>query len=509
MEKSIVINVSLGEMRLAILEDRTLVELYYELPENERMVGDIYYARVAKVIKGLQAAFIDIGKKQDAFLHFSDLDDRLLGFDPSQKNGHVFPRRQNYSWTADQVPIHKGDKLLVQITKEPLAAKGARISTNISLPGRYLVLVPNDRVVGVSRKIYNRKEKYRLKKIGRSFRREGFGMVIRTAAEGKDEAELKADYENLIKKWEQLAKKMKSADPPQLVHKDVGMLSSVIRDLFTNDVNQLIVDDKKMHREILRYLKDVSPQLVDRVKLYQDKVPVFDKFGIESQINKSLARKVWLKRGGYIFIDHTEALTAIDVNSGRFSGKADHDANSLKINLDAAKEIARQLRLRDIGGIIIIDFIDMIHLQNRKKLEEEFKKELRKDRAQANITGLSEFGIIEMTRERVRPTLLFSISEACPACMGTGRVISKSTTSAKIERWMQRYRREGGSRSVQLVVHPELAKYLSEGHKSIIRKMTWSHWTRIKVVTDENISLDEFRFFDKMGEEDLTDRFIS
>jgi len=245
------------------------------------------------------------------------------------------------------------------------------------------------------------------------------------------------------------------------------------------------------------------------VKLHQEKTPVFDKFNIESQINKSLSRKVWLKRGGYIFIDHTEALTAIDVNSGRFSGRGDHDSNSLKINLDAAKEIARQLRLRDIGGIIIIDFIDMIHQKNRQKLYDEFKRELRKDRAQANITQPSEFGIIEMTRERVRPALLFAISEPCPACVGTGRVISKSTTSAKIERWIMRYRHEGGSRSVQLVVHPELAKYLSEGKKSPLRKLTWSYWTRIKIVTDENISMDEFRFLDKMGEEDLTDRFMS
>ncbi len=352
MEKSIVINVSIHETRIAILEDKTLVELYYELPEGGRMVGDIYYATVAKVIKGLQAAFIDIGKKQDAFLHFSDLDDRLLGFDPNAKNGGRFPQKRRSGWNNGDVPIRRGDKILVQVTKEPLAQKGPRVTTNISLPGRYLVLVPHDHVVGVSRKIHNRKEKYRLKKVGRAIRREGFGLVIRTVAEGKQEAELKADLDNLVKKWEQLVKKMKDADPPQLVHKEVGMLSSVIRDLFTSDIDKLIVDDKPMFREIVKYLKEVSPQLVNRVSLHQKKTPIFDEYDIENQINKSLSRKVWLKRGGYLFIDHTEALTAIDVNSGRFSGRADHDSNSLKINLDAAKEIARQLRLRDIGGII-------------------------------------------------------------------------------------------------------------------------------------------------------------
>ena len=509
MQKSIVINVSMHETRIAIVEDKTLVELYYELPEGGRMVGDIDYAKVAKVVKGLQAAFIDIGKRQDAFLHFSDLDDRLLGFDPNAKNEGRFPQKRRGGWNNNDVPIHRGDKILVQVTKEPLAQKGARITSNISIPGRYLVLVPHDHVVGVSRKIYNRKEKYRLKKIGRAIRPDGFGMVIRTVAEGKQEAELKADLDNLVKNWQLLVKNMKTADPPQLVHKEVGMLSSVIRDLFTTDINKLIVDDKPMYREIIKYLKEVSPTLVNRVSLHQKKSPIFDEFDIENQINKSLARKVWLKRGGYLFIDHTEALTAIDVNSGRFSGRADHDSNSLKINLDAGKEIARQLRLRDIGGIIIIDFIDMVVAANRQRLYEDFKRELKKDRAQANITPLSEFGIIEMTRERVRPALLFAISEPCPACMGTGRVISKSTTSAKIERWMKRYRLEGGARNVQLVVHPELAKYLNAGYKSPLRKLIWSYWTRIKIVTDENISLDEFRFLDKMGEEDLTERFLA
>lgn len=509
MEKSIVINVSLGETRIAILEDRTLVELYYELPEQERMVGDIYYAKVAKVVKGLQAAFINIGKKQDAFLHFSDLDDRLIGFNPHAQNGEQFPKYRRGRWGNDEVPIKRGDNILVQITKEPMAQKGARITSSISIAGRFLVLIPNDKMVGVSRKVNNRREKYRLKKIGRAIRPEGFGMVIRTVAEGRDEEALKADLDYLMKKWDQLVKNMKSAKPPELVHKESGMLSTVIRDLFTSDISKLVVDNRKLHREIIKYLREVSPQLVDRVHLHQKKMPVFDEYNIEAQITKSLARKVWLKRGGYIFIDHTEALTAIDVNSGRFSGKASHDINSLKINLDAAKEISRQLRLRDIGGIIIIDFIDMVEAKNRQRLVEEFKRELRKDRSQVNITPLSEFGIIEMTRERVRPALLYSISEPCTACMGTGRIISKSTIAARIERWIKRYRSEGGERSLQLVVHPELAKYLSHGYRSLLRRFSWNYWTRIKLITDENVSMDEFRFFDKMGEDDITDKYIS
>lgn len=508
MNKNIVINVSLGETRIAILENKTLVELYYELPEHERMIGDIYYGKVAKVLKGLQAAFVDIGHKQDTFLHFSDIEDRLIGFEPAVKKDQQIKKPPQHQ-RNEGLPINRGDNLLVQITKEPISEKGARVTTGISLAGRYLVLVPSDTVIGVSRKIQNRREKFRLKKIGRTICPPNFGLVIRTVAEGKDEASLKADLDNLMKSWEQVVKKMKTVNPPALVHKEVGMLSSVIRDLFTSDIESLMVDNKKMHKEIVKYMKEVSPQLVDRVILHDKKTPLFDQHDIEAQINRSLSRKVWLKSGGYLFIDHTEALTAIDVNSGRFTGKSNHDANSLKINLEAAREIARQLRLRDIGGIIIIDYIDMVDPKNRLKLEEEFKRELARDRAQANTTSVSEFGIIEMTRERVRPALLFSISEPCPACMGTGRVISKATIAPKIERWIKRYRSEGGDRSLQLVVHPELAKFLTTGYRSLIRRMSWSYWMRFKIITDENISLDEFRFLDKMGEEDLTEKYMS
>jgi len=506
MKKIIVINVSIGETRIAILEDDKLVELYFELPENERMVGDIYYGKVAKIVNGIQASFVTIGQKQDAFLHFSDINKNVLElFNDNLKNtDKKNVKRRNYN----EAPVKKGQEILVQITKEPLANKGARITTGISLPGRFLVLMPGESSVGVSRKIQNRKEKFRLKHIGHTIRPNGFGMVVRTVSAGKEEAVLKADLDFLMKSWNKLKKKMEKSNPPCLIHKDMGMLSSVIRDLFTPDISKLFVDDKKMYSHILKYLKEVSPQLVDHVEIYKDRYPIFDHFGIEAQLNKSLARKVSLKKGGYIFIEHTEALTAIDVNSGSFSGKSDHDSNSLKINLDAANEISRQLRLRDIGGIIIIDFIDMVDDNNKKRLYNEFCREIKNDRAQVNISKISEFGLIEMTRERVRPALLYTISEPCPACSGTGRVISKTTVVARIERWIKRYKSEGAEKSLQLYVHPELAKYLTTGYRSRIRRISWKYWFRIRVHKDENISLEEFRFLNKSGDEDLTAKFM-
>ncbi len=511
MKKTIVINVSIGETRIGILEGKDLVELYFELPENERMVGDIYFGRVGKIVNGIQAAFVNIGHKKDAFLHFSDINKNVLELtgvkqepvaNQPRKRG---PRQRN---PHGNQTLKKGQDILVQITKEPLSNKGARITTNLTLPGRFLVLLPGEKSIGVSRKIQNRRERYRLKKLGQAIKPKDFGLVIRTVSENKDENLLKADLDSLVKDWSKIQKKLNKNHPPCIVHKDMGMLSSVIRDLFTTDIEKLVVDNNKMHKQIVKYLNEVAPQLAERVELFKNKEPIFDHFDIENQLSRSLARKIYMKRGGYIFIEHTEALTAIDINSGSFSGKADHDTNSLKINLDAAKEIARQLRLRDIGGIIIIDFIDMIDPKNKKKLYDEFTREVKKDRAQVSIAPISEFGLIEMTRERVRPTLLYSISEPCPACSGTGRVISKTTIVARIERWLKRYRTEGGDRSLLLFVHPELSKYLTTGYRSRIRRIAWKYWTRVKVHQDENISLEEFRFVDKTGENDITSKFM-
>jgi ribonuclease G len=340
-------------------------------------------------------------------------------------------------------------------------------------------------------------------------RPDGFGIIVRTVAEGRHEPVLKADIESMLKIWQKLEKKLKDTKPPMLVYKDMGMTSSVIRDLFTSDVSKLIVDSKKLYREIATYLKDVARGLVSSVENYNRKIPIFDFYGIEAEIEKSLARKVWMKSGGYIIFDQTEALVAIDVNSGKFIGHKDHEQNSLKINLEAATEIARQLRLRDLGGIIVIDFIDMRDERNKRRLHEEFRKELRKDRAQANITPISEFGLIEMTRERVRPSLLFTFSETCPTCRGLGRITAKTTTLTKIERWIRRFKASSRERSIRLVIHAEIKSFLTEGIRSPIRRIMWNQRILIDLQEDQNLDIDEFRFYSKKDNTDITEKFIS
>lgn len=500
--REIVINATIGETRIAILEDGRLVEFYVERPEHERMLGNIYLARVLKVVKSMQAAFLDIGEKQDAFLPFADMGDLVRLYthvDQIEPDEHGIRKE-----LVDKETIRQRDTLLVQVTKEPMGSKGARVSTRISLPGRFVVLVPDENIVGVSKKITDEAEKRRLRRLAKALKPADCGLIIRTVAAGKPESVLRADLENLLQMWDRIQKRAQREKAPCLLYKDVGMTSSIVRDLFTPDVAKLVVDSKKLAKEILAYVKDVAPELADRIELYQGKKPIFDAYDIERQLDRALSRKVWLKSGGYLVIDQTEALVAVDVNSGKLLGKADQEQTNLKINLEAAREIARQLRLRDLGGLIIIDFIDMREQANRRRVYEELKRELSKDRAQYNILPMSKFGIVEMTRERVRPSLVLSLSEPCPVCGGTGRVVSKTTLVTKIERWIKAFRARSKERSLELHVHPEMAKYLTSGFRSRIRRIMWKFLMKIDVVEDESLALDDFRFISKKTGEDIT-----
>jgi len=508
MKREILINQSIGETRIAILEDGKLVELFVERPENERTVGDIYLGKVVNVVQGMRAAFVDIGQEQDAFLHFSDVGETVLEYGSMvevEPDDESTVARRNSRGPL----IREGQEILVQITKEPISTKGSRVTTEISLPGRFLVLMPNSHLIGVSKKIESVQERRRLKKVARAIRPEGFGLIVRTVAEGKDEETLRADFESLMKTWEKIERKARKEKPPVRIHKEVGLTSSVIRDLFTNDVTRLVVDARKLYREINAYLKDVAPHLMNRVEFYRDAKPIFDAYGIETEIERSLTRKIWLRSGGYIIFDHTEAMVVIDVNSGKFIGRRDHEQNALRINLEAAHEIARQLRLRDIGGLIVIDFIDMTDERNRKRLYDEFRRELHRDRAQVSVVPMSQFGLVEMTRERVRPSLIYSFSEPCPTCDATGRVVSKNTVVTKIERWIKRFKTTSKEKFIELHLNPEMQLYLTKGWRSLLRRLMWRYWIKIDVVRDETLRLDDFRVISKKTQEDITEHFKS
>jgi ribonuclease G len=507
MKKDIIINASIGGTRIAILEDKKLVELSVELPEQERMVGDIYKGVVENVIKGMGACFVDIGMKQNAFLRFSDIGEFFDGYGPiSEEEEDIALWKEREKTKKDKdVPLVTGQEIFIQITKEPIGTKGARVTSEISLPGRFLVLVPGYDHVGISRKIDNIKEKRRLKKIAKRICPKGFGVIVRTAAAGKNTTVLKADLENLQRTWDKIEKRAKKEKAPALIYKDMGVVSSIIRDLFTPDVNRVVVDSRKLYREITNYLKDVSPHLVPRVELYRGKNPICDEYGIEKEIDKSLARRVWLKTGAYILFDQTEALVAIDVNSGKYVGKGKHDESSLKINLEAGQEIARQLRLRDLGGIIVIDFIDMLDEEKRRKLITEFRRELKKDRAKTSTTDISDFGLVEMTRERVRPSLIFSFSEPCPACDAVGYVPSSPTVVTKIEHAVRRIRAQRKERRVKLLVNPAMASYLTSGMWNRLRKIMLKYLVTIELITDQELFYSHFKIISKKTSEDITD----
>jgi ribonuclease G len=400
--------------------------------------------------------------------------------------------------------LKKDQDIVVQIMKEPIANKGSRVTSQISVPGRFCVLVPNETYIGVSRKISNFKEKKRLKNLARQILPSNFGLIVRTQAEGKSEKVLSNDIKSLLKIWDKINDQIQKVTAPNLVYKDMGMMSSIIRDLFTPDVTRVVVDSRKLMREITTYVKEVAPQLKHKIEYYRAKLPIFEKLDIEEEINRSLEQKVWIKGGSYIVIQQTEALVSIDVNSGKFIGKRDHDSNSLKINLAASREIARQARLRDIGGLIVIDFIDMLSEDNKMKVYKELKKEFQKDRSITKIEEISRFGLIEMTRQRVRPSVIHSLHEDCPQCKGLGLIPTASTELSQLERWIQKYRASKGDRRITVRVAPEIYNYVMNGKFSRRLQLMWKYWVKIKFVKDTTLGSREFKVYDKFNKTQLS-----
>jgi len=464
VKQKIIINADAYETRIAILEDGELAELLVERADHRRHVGDIYKGRVNAVLPGMQAAFVDLGLPKTGFLHASDLAESLNGLDDIsdlEENGDRHRRRRA---PAPKIEDHltKGQEILVQITKESIGTKGPRVTQQLSLPGRFCVLMPGVEHVGVSRRIEDRGERQRIKAIINDLKPKGVGLIARTAGEGKGDPEFDADVKHLTRLWTKLDRKASSVRAPALVHRQLEMTASLIRDLFTEDVEEAWIDDKDSFAEIQNYLKAVSPELRERVKLYKRREPIFDAFGIEPQIEKTFERKVWLKKGGYICIDHTEALVAVDVNTGRFTGKKNQEETIFRTNMEAAREVPRQLRLRDIGGIIVVDFIDMEIEANKRAVLDELRKELRMDRARTKAFAVSDLGLVEMTRQRERSSLLHYYTEDCPHCGGLGKVPSPETMLVKLERLMRRVRSLGTEKRITVKVAPEIALFFVE-----------------------------------------------
>ena len=534
MNKEIIIGSSTSQTHVAITEEGNLVDFFVDHPEKRRMVGDVYLGNVARVLPGIRAAFIDIGMKHDAFLHFSDigarteaLQDLLVEDDDSDENednsSNNHPQSAAHGHDAEQKPVqekerpeqkdrattklHKGEEILIQIIKEPVQGKGVRVTSSISIPGRFCVLLPLDNKIGVSKKIMDFRERKRLRRIARGIIPSSCGLIIRTAAKDQSEESLSADLLYLMKIWEDLQEDAKKMEPPALLYKDLSTTISVIRDLFSPDVSKVFVDSRKLYKEIRNYVQFIQPALVDRVELYKQEEPIFQAFKIEQQIKVLMGRKVPLPSGGHIVVDHTEAMVVIDVNSGRYAAKKEQELNSLKTDLEASREIVRQLRLRDIGGLIVVDFIDLEDDKNRKKIYDELKKEFKKDRAKIAMLPMTEFGLMQITRERVRENIMQSMNDPCPYCDGTGLLTKKSNMIHGIEDWLKRYKLEGGRHKLTLKIHPSLGAKLKEGFISTFTRIQLKYFIRLKLVEDEKINPQAFRFVNSKSGEDITQQF--
>jgi len=518
MKREILINATPRETRVAILEDDQLVELLVDRPDARRMVGDIYLGRIEAVLPGIQAAFVDIGTEKSAFLHASDVvypDDKAAAEDAesddatdSPAEAEDRPQRRRTKELPIQDAVKRGQDLVVQISKEPISTKGPRVTAEVSLAGRFLVYMPFASRVGVSRKIGERAERQRLRKmVEEILPDDSGGVIVRTVSEDATQETFGRELQTLINQWKRIKNKTNFVRAPALVHRETNLTRGLIRDLFSEKVEQVTVDSRQVYNEILEYLKGIAPELADRVKLYEDQIPLFDKASIEHEIRDLFKRRCDLPSGGYLIIEPTEALVSIDVNSGRYTGKKDPEKTILRTNLEAAREVARQLRLRDIGGIIVSDFIDMEVKANRDKVLQELRTHLSRDRARTKAFAVSDLGLIEMTRQRVRQSHLQNMTEACSVCHGTGRVFTAETVVRRVERSVRRITVEGKRDPLVVKLHPDVAMYVLEQERDFIKKLEKSAGFGLELRDDPLLRPDEFKLVVKSAGRDVTQQY--
>ncbi len=517
MKRELLINATPKETRVAILEEDELVELLVDRPDARRMVGDIYLGRVEAVLPGIQAAFVDIGTEKSAFLHASDLvfpdddadrdDDDEEAEDDSREESSE-PRGRRGKTPPIQDLLKRGQDIVVQVSKEPISTKGPRVTAQISLAGRFLVYMPFAARVGVSRKIGDRAERQRLREqVQKLLPEDSGGIIVRTVGEDVTEDTFERDMSTLMNTWKRIKKKTHFVRAPSLVHRETSLTRGLMRDVFSTKVEQVTVDSRQVFNEIVEYLKGIAPELIDRVKLYEDVVPIFDKANIEHEIRDLFKRRCDLPSGGYLIIEPTEALVSIDVNSGRYTGKRDPEKTILKTNLEAAKEAARQLRLRDIGGIIVCDFIDMETKANRDRVLQELRTHLGRDRARTKAFAVSDLGLVEMTRQRVRQSHLQNMTEPCPTCHGTGRVFTAETVVRRVERSVRRMGVEGKREHLIVKLHPEVAMYVLEHEKDLLKKLEKLAGFGLELRDDPLLRPDEFKLVVKAAGRDVTQQY--
>ncbi len=515
MKSELIVDAGVNDITIALLEDGKLVSLQKENRDQNYSVGNMYIAKVKKLMPGLNAAFVDVGSDKDAFLHYLDLGSHFSTYSdyirsvresvgkqcPPISKAKSLPRLDKDGAIADVLSI--GQELLVQVAKEPISSKGPRLSTEISLTGRYMVLIPFASRITVSQKIKSQTEKARLKQTIESIKPNGFSVIIRTSAEGRKVAELDQELRMLVKTWDGIMAKFKrSTTLPTMVFEEDNRALGVIRDLFNPSFDSIQVNDKDLEQQLQKYVHTIAPDREDVVKLYESDEPIFDHFNVTRQIKSSLGKTVSFKNGAYIIIEHTEALHVVDVNSGnRTKAGSDQETNALEVNLRAADEIARQLRLRDMGGIIVIDFIDMSQSEHRQALYDHMRTIMKNDRARHNILPLSKFGLMQITRQRVRPAQEVTAEEVCPSCLGTGKVTSSLLFTDTIREQVEYVFNEFQLNNLTIYVHPFVEAYLKKGVISQYRKWKFASKCKFKIVADQSLAYLQFKMLDKNKQE--------